>query len=322
MPRTIAAIIVGCAIATAAAAQDYPSKTVTMMMPYAAGGPGDTITRITAHGMSKVLGQTFVVENTAGAGGTIGTAKVAAAAPDGYSLLVMHFGHAANTALYPHLRYDAVTDFEPIGIIAESPMAFVAKKDFPADNFKDFIAYVKANKEKVTYGFAGIGSASHLCGLLFFSAIDTKVEQVPYKGTGPALNDLIGGHFDFMCDQTLNVLEPAKAGLIKAFAATTPQRLAVAPDLPTGSEAGLPGFQITVWFAMYAPKGTPKPVIDKLAAALQKTLQDPEVKDRLAASGAETVALDRAQPEALRAFLKSEIDKWVPVIKKAGVQAQ
>ena len=157
---------------------------------------------------------------------------------------------------------------------------------------------------------------------MFFSAIETTVNSIPYKGTGPALNDLIGGHFDFMCDQTLNVLEPAKAGLIKAFAATTPQRLAVAPDLPTVAESGLPGFGITVWFAMYAPKGTPKPVIDKLAAALQQTLQDPEVKNRLAASGAETVSLDRARPEALRAFLKDEIDKWVPLIKKAGVQAQ
>lgn len=293
-----------------------------MMMPYAAGGPGDTITRITAHGMSKVLGQQFVVENTAGAGGTIGTAKIAASPPDGYSLLVMHFGHAANTALYRNLPYDAVKDFEPIGVIAESPMAFVAKKDLPAKTFQEFVAYVKANKEKVTYGFAGIGSASHLCGLLFFSAIKTTVNSVPYKGTGPALNDLIGGHFDFMCDQTLNVLGPAKAGMIKAFAATTPTRLAVAPDLPTVAESGLPGFGITVWFAMFAPKGTPKPVIDKLSKTLQQVLQDPEVKERLAKSGAETVSADRATPESLRAFLQSEIDKWVPVIKKAGVQAQ
>lgn len=322
MYRTIAAILAGCVIATCAGAQDFPTKPVTLMMPYAAGGPGDTITRIVAHGMSKALNQQFVVENTAGAGGTIGTAKIAASPADGYSLLVMHFGHAANVALYPHLRYDPVKDFEPIGIIAESPMAFVAKKDFPAANFKDFVAYVKAHKDTVTYGFAGIGSASHLCGLLFFSAIETTVSTIPYKGTGPALNDLMGGHFDFMCDQTLNVLQPAKAGLIKAYAATTPQRLKVAPELPTVAESGLPGFGITVWFAMYAPKGTPKPVIDKLSKALQQTLQDPEVKSRLAVSGAETVSIDRATPEALRAHLKSEIDKWVPLIKKAGVYAQ
>jgi tripartite-type tricarboxylate transporter receptor subunit TctC len=318
---TIAAAAFGF-LTTAALAQDFPAKTITMMMPYSAGGPGDTITRVTAYGMSKVLNQQILVENTAGAGGTIGTAKIAASPPDGYSLLVMHFGHAANVALYPHLKYDPVKDFEPVGIIAESPMAFVAKKDFPAKTFQEFVAYVKANKEKVTYGFAGIGSASHLCGLLFFSAIDTKVNSVPYKGTGPALNDLIGGQFDFMCDQTLNVLQPANAGLIKAYAVTTPQRLAVAPNLPTAAESGMSGFGITVWFALYAPKGTPKPVIDKLSKALQQALVDPEVKERLAKSGAETVAANRATPEALRAHLNNEIAKWVPIIKAAGVQGQ
>ena len=313
----------GLALAAASAtAQEFPTKPVTLMMPYAAGGPGDTITRIAAHGMSKALGRQVMVENTAGAGGTIGTAKVAAAAPDGHYLLVMHFGHAANTALYRNLRYDAVKDFEPIGIVAESPMSFVARKDFPANSFQEFLAYVKANKDKVSYGYAGIGSASHLCGLLFFDAIGTTVTTtVPYKGTGPALNDLIGGQFDFMCDQTLNTLPPVRAGLLKAFAVTTKERMAAAPELPTASEAGLPGFAITVWFAMYAPKGTPKPVIDKLSAALQQALQDPEAKSRLAASGAEAVAPERARPEALRAHLKAEIDKWVPIIRKAGVTA-
>src|SRR5215471_10001522 len=321
--RVVPAIVcVGSLIATSAAAQEFPSRPVTLMMPYAAGGPGDTVTRIIGQGMGKVLGRQFVVENTAGAGGTVGTAKVAASAPDGYSLLVMHFGHAANTALYRNLRYDAINDFEPIGLIAESPMALVAKKDFPAPNFQEFVSTVKANKDTLTSGHAGIGSASQLCGLLFFSAIGTTVTSIPYKGTGPALNDLIGGQFDFMCDQTLNVLQPANAGLIKAFAVTTRTRLAVAPDLPTAAEAGLPGFEITVWFGMYAPKGTPQPVIDKLAAALREALQDPTVKSRLAASGAETVALERARPEALRAHLKSEIDKWVPIIRQAGVYAE
>jgi tripartite-type tricarboxylate transporter receptor subunit TctC len=313
---------VGCAFSTSAAAQEFPSKPVTMMMPYAAGGPGDTITRIVAQGMSKSLGRPFLVENTGGAGGTIGTAKVAAAAPDGYFLLVMHLGHAANTALYPNLRYDAIASFEPIGMIAESPMAFVARKNFPADNFRDFLAHVKANKEKVTFGHAGVGSASHLCGLLFFSAIETTVTTVPYKGTGPALNDLIGGQFDFMCDQTLNVLQPINAGRIKALAATTSARLAVLPALPTAAEAGLPGFETTVWYAMYAPKGTPKGVIDKLVAALKETLKDSEVKSRLAASGAEAVSLERAQPDALRDHLKAEIARWGPIIKKAGVYAE
>jgi len=305
-----------------AAAQEFPSRPVTLMMPYAAGGPGDTITRIIGQGMGKVLGSQFMVENTAGAGGTVGTAKIAAAPPDGHSLLVMHFGHAANTALYRNLRYDAVRDFEPIGLIAESPMALVAKKNFPADNLRDFIAYVKANNTQVTHGHAGIGSASHLCGLLFFNAIGTTVTSIPYKGTGPALNDLIGGQFDFMCDQTLNVLQPVNAGLIKAFATTTKARLAVAPDLPTAAEAGLPGVEITVWFGMYAPKATPQPVIEKLSAGLREALKEPEVKNRLAMAGAETVAAERATPAALRAHLKSEIDKWVPIIQKAGISAE
>jgi tripartite-type tricarboxylate transporter receptor subunit TctC len=234
----------------------------------------------------------------------------------------MHISHAANVAFYPNLRYDPVKDFEPIGLVAESPMAIVARKDFPASNFKEFITYLSANNDKMTYGFAGIGSASHLCSLLFFHAINTTVNGAPYKGTAPALNDLLGGHLDFMCDQTINVLQPAKSGLVKAFAATTPQRLKVAPDLPTIAESGLPDFQMVVWYAMYAPKGTPKPVIDKLSAALQKALQDPEVQERLAQSGAETVPPERARPDVLRDHLKVEIERWVPIIRKAGVLAQ
>jgi tripartite-type tricarboxylate transporter receptor subunit TctC len=322
MFRSFAAIAIGCVLATSALAQEFPSKNVTLMMPYAAGGPGDTITRVIGQGMSKVLGRQFLVENTAGAGGTIGTAKVAAALPDGHYLLVMHFGHAANTALYRNLSYDAIKDFEPIGMIAESPMAFVARKDFPAGDLKQFVAHVIAAREKMTQGHAGIGSASHLCGLLFLNAIETSVTTVPYKGTGPALNDLIGGQFDFMCDQTLNVLPSVRAGLIKAFAVTTKERLAAAPELPTAGEAGLPGFEITVWFGMYAPKGTPGPVVDRLSLALQEALKDPEVKSRLAASGAETVTTERARPEALRAHLKAEIDRWVPIIRKSGVHAE
>jgi putative tricarboxylic transport membrane protein len=206
----LAIAAVGTALGAQAVAQEFPSRPVTLMMPYAAGGPGDTVTRVIGQGMGKVLGRQFLVENTAGAGGTIGTAKVAASPPDGHSLLVMHLGHAANTALYPNLRYDAIRDFEPIGLIAESPMAFVAKKDFPAADFREFIRRVQAGKEAVTQGHAGIGSASHLCGPLFLSEIGAAVTTIPYKGTAPALNDLVGGQFDFMCDQTLNVLQPIK----------------------------------------------------------------------------------------------------------------
>lgn len=301
MYRILITLWLGWAFVGGAAAQEFPSKPVTLVVPFAAGGPADVIARILAQGMGKVLNQQFVVENAVGAGGTIGTAKLAGSPPDGYSLLLMHVSHAANVAFYPQLRYDPVSDFEPIGLVAESPMAFVARKDFPANSFKEFIAYLKANKEKVIYGFAGVGSASHLCSLLFFHAVDITVNGAPYKGTAPALNDLLGGHLDFMCDQTLNVLQPANTGLIRAYAATTPERLTVAPDLPTASEAGLPNFEMVVWYAMYAPKGTPAAVTLKLSAALQKALQDPEV---------------------LRAHLKSEIEKWVPIIKRAGVQAQ
>ena len=211
------------------------------MMPYAAGGPGDTITRIIGAGMTKVLGKQFLVENVGGAGGTIGTQKVAATAPgDGHYLLIMHFGHAANSALYPNLRYDPVTDFEHIGMFAQSPMAIVAKKDFPANDFKEFVAHLKANRAKVVHGHAGLGSASHMCGLAFLQAIDLKVTTVPYKGTAPALNDLIGGQFDFMCDQTVNIAQPVKSGLIKGYAVPTKTRLAVLPELPTTAEMGMP----------------------------------------------------------------------------------
>jgi tripartite-type tricarboxylate transporter receptor subunit TctC len=297
-------------------------QTGIIVVPFSAGGPADIVARTLAQSMSKVLDQQFIVDNTVGAGSTLGAAKVAGSPPDGYSILLTHISHVANVAFYQNLRYDPVKDFEPIGLVAESPMAFVARKDFPARDFKEFVAHLKANKEKMTYGFAGIGSASHLCSLLFFHAIDTTVNGAPYKGTATALNDLMGGHLDFMCDQTLNILQPSMIGLIKAYAATPPQRLGVAPDLPTIAESGLPDFQMVVWYAMYAPKGTPAAVVEKLSAALQKSLDDPDVKDRLARSGAETVAPERARPDVLRAYLKSEIDKWVPIIKKAGVQAQ
>jgi putative tricarboxylic transport membrane protein len=322
MQRILILLWLGLGLTGTAGAQEFPSRPVIIVVPFSAGGPADIVARTLAQSMSKVLDQQFIVDNTVGAGSTLGAAKVAGSPPDGYSILLTHISHVANVAFYQNLRYDPVKDFEPIGLVAESPMAFVARKDFPARDFKEFVAHLKANKEKMTYGFAGIGSASHLCSLLFFHAIETTVNGAPYKGTAPALNDLMGGHLDFMCDQTLNILQPSMSGLIKAYAATTPQRLRVAPDLPTIAESGLPDFQMVVWYAMYAPKGTPAAVVEKLSAALQKSLDDPDVKDRLARSGAETVAPERARPDVLRAYLKSEIDKWVPIIKKAGVQAQ
>lgn len=309
------------ASAFAHAADPYPNKTITMIVPFAAGGPTDTVARLVAQSMTTSLKQTVIVENVGGAGGTIGAARVAKAAPDGYTLFLHHIGQSTAPSLYRKLSYNAIDDFEPIGLITDVPMTFIARGDFPAKDFKELLAYVKANKDKVTYANAGVGSASHLCGMLFMSAIDTELTTVPYKGTGPAMNDLLGGQVDFMCDQTTNTTSQIKGGKVKAYAVTTKTRVPSLPNIPTANEAGLPGFEVAVWHGLYAPKGTPKPVIDKVDAALLVALKDPIVKQRFADLGTEPVSADRATPEALRTFLKSEIAKWAPIIKKAGVYA-
>ena len=302
-------------------AQDYPSKVITIIVPFAAGGPSDTIARLTAQSMSATLKTQLIVENVGGAGGTIGAARLTQAKPDGYTVFVHHIGHSTAPALYRKLTYDPIGDFEPVGLINDGAMAVVARKDFPAKNLKEFVDYVKANKGKINLANAGVGSASHLCGMLFQSALNTEFTTVPYKGTGPAMNDLLGGQVDFMCDQTTNNASQIKAGKINAYAVTTAKRLAALPEVPTMSEAGMPDFTVTVWHAMYAPKGTPKPIIDKLSKALQEALKDANLKQRFADLGSEPVSQDRATPEALRAHLKTEIDKWGPIIKKAGVFA-
>ncbi len=302
-------------------AQQYPSKPITMVVPFSAGGPTDTVARLLAQAMNKEIKQQVLVENVGGAGGTVGAGKVARANPDGYTLLLHHIGQATAPSLYRKLPYNAIEDFAPIGLVTDVPMTLVAKKDFPAKDFKELLDYVKANKAKVTYANAGIGSASHLCGMLFMSAIDTNLTTVPYKGTGPAMNDLLGGQVDFMCDQTTNTTSQIKGGKIKAYGVTTKTRVPSLPDLPTLHEAGLANFEVAVWHGLYAPKGTPKPVIDRLAKALQVALKDDNVKQRFAELGTEPVPQNRATPEALRAHLKAEIDKWAPVIKKAGVYA-
>ena len=308
-------------MASQAYAQDYPSKVITVIVPFAAGGPSDTIARLTAQSMGTLLKTQLIVENVGGAGGTLGAARLAQAKPDGYTLLVHHIGHATAPALYRKLPYDAIRDFEPVGLINDGAMALVARKDFPAKNLKELLAYVKANKDKVNIANAGIGSASHLCGMLFMSAINTDLTTIPYKGTGPAMNDLLGGQVDFMCDQTTNNASQIKAGKINAYGITTAKRVAALPDIPTMSEAGMPNFTVSVWHAMYAPKGTPQPIIDKLSKALQEALKDPNLKQRFADLGSEPVAQNLATPDALRAHLKAEIDKWGPIIKKAGVFA-
>lgn len=303
-------------------AQGFPTKQISMMMPFAAGGPGDAIARIVAQGMSEDLKQQVIVENVGGAGGTIGVARVAAAPPDGHSILLMHIGHASNVALYPNLKYDPIKDFEPIGLVGDVPMVIVARKNFPANDLKGLIAQIKTNKDSVTYAHAGIGSASHLCGLLFFSATDTQVRQVPYRGTGPAMNDLLGGQVDFLCDQTVNTVPNSQAGTIKAFAATTPKRLDSLPSVPTADESGLKGFNLAIWYGSYAPRGTPKPVIDRLVTAHQAALANKGVREKLNGIGVIIASRERASPAGLAAHLKSEIDKWAPIIRKAGVTGQ
>lgn len=310
-----------CASSFAYADAAYPNKMITMVVPFAAGGPTDTVARLVAQSMAGTLKQTVVVENVGGAGGTIGAARVAKAPADGYTIFLHHIGHSTAPSLYRKLSYNALDDFSPVGLVTDVPMTFIARGDFPAKDFRELVAYVKANKDKVTYANAGVGSASHLCGMLFMTAIDTELTTVPYKGTGPAMNDLLGGQVDFMCDQTTNTTSQIKAGKVKAYAVTTKTRVPSLPNIPTTAEAGLPGFEVAVWHGLYAPKGTPKPVIDKLEAALQIALKDPMVKQRFADLGTEPVSSDRATPEALRAFLKSEIAKWAPIIKKAGVYA-
>lgn len=307
--------------ASSAYAQSYPTKPITMIVPFAAGGPTDTVARLLAQSMGAKLKQQILVENVGGAGGTIGAARAAKATPDGYTIFLHHIGHSTAPALYRKLSYNAIDSFDPIGLVTDVPMTLVARKDFPAKDFKELLAYVKANNTKVTYANAGLGSASHLCGMLFMSAIATDLTTVPYKGTGPAMNDLLGGQVDFMCDQTTNTTSQIKGGKIKVYGVTTKKRVPSMPDVPTLNEAGLPGFEVAVWHGMYAPKGTPKPVIDSLVGALQVALKDPTVKQRFADLGTEPVEEKRATPEALRAHLKADIDRWSPIISKAGVYA-
>ena len=319
--RTILGLLIAAAMAGPALAQEYPTKPIVIVVPAAAGGPTDTLTRVLAAAMGNAMKQQFVIENAGGAGGIIGIGKAAKARPDGYTLLLYHIGMSTAPALYRKLPYDTLADFDYIGQVADVPMTLVARKTLSPSGFGEFLAYIKANRDKVTYAQAGIGSASYLCGLLFMTTIDTQFTQVPYKGTGPAMNDLVGGQVDFMCDQTTNTVPQIKAGNIKVYGVTTPARLASLPDVPSLEEQGLQGFNLVVWNGLFAPRGTPKAALDKLNVALQAAVQDPAFKARLAELGAEPVPLAKATPESLRTLLKAEIDKWTPIIRKTGVYA-
>ncbi|MEK7736305.1 MAG: tripartite tricarboxylate transporter substrate binding protein BugD [Pseudomonadota bacterium] len=309
------------AVIPLAHADTYPSKVISLVVPFAAGGPTDTVARVIAQAMGNDLKQQVIVENVAGAGGTVAAARVARAAPDGYTLFIHHIGHSTAPSLYRKLSFNTIDDFEPIGLVTDVPMTLIARKDFPAKDLKELIAYVKANKDKVTLANAGLGAASHLCGMLFMTAIQTDLTTIPYKGTGPAMNDLLGGQVDFMCDQTTNTTGQIKGGKVKAYGVTSTARIPSLPDVPTMHEAGLANFEVVVWHGIYAPKGTPKPVVEMLNKALKTALQDTNVRQRFAELGTEPVADNRATPEALRSHLKAEIAKWGPIIKKAGVYA-
>ncbi len=304
-----------------AAAQDFPARPVALVVPFAPGGPTDTLARNLAQQMSKALKQQVIVENRPGAGGTLAPALIAKSKPDGYQVLIAHIGMSTAPALYRKLPFNPLTDFEYIGQVADVPMTLIARTGLPPDNYKDFVAYVKANKDKLNMGNAGLGAASHLCGLLFMSRIQADIQTIPYQGTAPAMSALMGNQIDLMCDQTTNTTGPILAGRVKVFGVTSKKRVSSLPFVPTLQEQGLKDFEVSIWHGLYVAKGTPKPVLDKLNAALTASLKDPQFRDAMTKLGAVLVSADRATPESLAKHLKAEIEKWGPIIKKAGVYA-
>lgn len=304
----------------AAAQTAFPTKPINLLVPAAAGGPTDTVSRLVAESMTRTLGQTVVVENAGGAGGTIGMGRVAKAAPDGYSIAIWHIAQATAPALYQNLRYNVVNDFDHIGRITDVPMTVVSKTGVKAKDVKELFNWIKAEKGKVSYGHAGVGSASHLCALILMKEAGLQMAGVGYRGTGPAMNDLLGGQFDVMCDQTTNTTNQIKDGKIKGYAVTTKTKVSSLPELPTLDSGALPGFEVSAWHAMWAPKGLPKDVSDKLVSALQAALKDAKVIERFASLGTAPVAPEQARPDALKSHLAAEVKRWDAAIKAAGVK--
>ena len=302
-------------------AQEYPSRPITLVVPFSAGGPGDVIARLLGTSMSATLKQAVVIENVVGAGGTLGTNRVAKAPPDGYTLLLMHVGQATAPALYAKLPFDPIGDFAPIGMVTDVPMILVARPNFPAKDLKELVAHVRAQGDKVTYGNVGLGSASHLCGLMFMSTVEARLTPVYYKGGGPALNDIIAGHIVY-CDPATGPTPYIQAGTIPGYAITSRKRVTTLPDLPTAAEAGVPAFDVTTWYGLYAPRNTPKAIVDALVDALKKALKDPPLVNRFAELSMTPVEEERATPAALDAFLRAETVKWSRIIKQAGIEPQ
>ncbi|MBS0540732.1 MAG: tripartite tricarboxylate transporter substrate binding protein BugD [Proteobacteria bacterium] len=321
--RMIAGLMLAASlVAGSASAQTFPSRQITLVVPFSAGGPTDTLARILAERMTRSLGQTVIVENTTGAAGTLGVARVVRSAPDGYTIGIGHWStHVVNPAIYP-LKFDILEDLEPLAYIATNPQLLVARKDLPPTDLKSLIDYVKANPDKVTAGTAGVGAASHISGLYFEQKIGAKVRFIPYRGAGPAMQDLMAGQIDIMFDQAANSIPQVQAGKIKAFAVTSKQRLKSMPDIPTVDEAGLPGLYISVWHGLWAPKGTPKDVAAKLSAAIIESIADPQVREKFAGLGQEIPEPSQQTAAGLRAYHESELKLWTPLIKAAGIKIE
>ena len=313
------AVLAVAAFSVPALAQNYPTKPIIMVVPFPPGGPSDVVARIMADGMSKALGQSIVIENVGGAGGTIGTARVAAAEPDGYTVLGASMGsHVSAPALFPNLKYDSAKDFEPIGLTSNAPAAVVTRKELPVKDFKEFTAYLKAQGESVKQAHGGIGSSSHMACMLFTAELGVKPTLVAYRGTGPALNDVIGGHVDFFCEQVVSVQGAVKGGTIKGMVVSGNDRSPALTETPSAKEAGMPGFQINVWSGIFAPKGTPKDIVAKLSAALDTTLKDPAVAKRLLELGGTVPPASDRGPDFLARQLKADIASWNPILKAAN----
>ena len=299
-------------------AANYPEQDITIVVPFAAGGPTDTVTRLIAEPMAAELGAEIVVQNVEGSGGTVAADQVATSEPDGYTVLMHHIGMSTAPTLYPELSYDPLEDFEMIGLVTEVPMTFVGSPNFEPNTMEELVTYVEENIDTVTYANAGIGAASQLCGLLFETATGLDLTEVPYDGTGPAMDDLLGDQVDFMCDQTTSTTDDIQAEAVKPYAVTTPERLDTLPDIPTTAEAGL-DIEVTVWHGLYVPAGTPQEIVDALNAALVAAIQDEGVVTELTNLGAPPVADDRATPDAHRELLQEQIEFWRPIIEEAGV---
>ena len=322
MRRLLIAAALAAFLPCLAFAQGYPNKAITMVVPFAAGGPTDTLARIFAAALQQRLGQTVVVENTTGAAGTIGTGRVVRAAPDGYTLGIGHWStHVVNGAIYP-LTYDLLNDFAPVSLIASNPQLLVARKTIPAKDLTELVAWVKANQDKISAGTAGAGAASHVSGVYFQTVTNTKFNFIPYRGTGPALQDLVAGNIDLMFDQAASALPQVRNGNVRAFAVTAKNRLTSEPNIPTVDEAGMPNFYIAVWHALWFPKGTPKDIVMKMNATVRDVLADPAVRQRLVELGQDIPSVDQQTPEALYAYHKAEIEKWHPIIKAANIKPE